>query len=56
MMVCLYRNYHCRILKQRGYSTGLVGKWNLGVGEGYHPDQRGYDYSYYFEGALTPYM
>ena len=44
------------MLRQRGYSTGLVGKWNLGVGEGYHPDQRGYDYSYYFEGALTRYI
>jgi len=44
------------MLKQRGYSTGLVGKWNLGVGEGYYPDQRGYDYSYYFEGALTRYV
>jgi len=44
------------LLKQKGYTTGLVGKWNLGVGEGYFPDQRGYDYSYYFEGALTRYV
>lgn len=44
------------LLKQRGYTTGLVGKWNLGVGDGFYPDQRGYDYSYYFEGALTRYV
>jgi arylsulfatase A-like enzyme len=44
------------LLKQNGYATGLVGKWNLGVGEGFYPYQKGYDYSYYFEGALTRYV
>jgi arylsulfatase A-like enzyme len=45
-----------QLLKQHGYSTGLSGKWNLGSGDGFYPDQRGYDYSYYFEGALTRYV
>jgi arylsulfatase A-like enzyme len=45
-----------QLLKQKGYATGYVGKWNLGVGDGFYPEQRGYDYSYYFEGALTRYV
>ncbi|MFB6457845.1 sulfatase-like hydrolase/transferase [Chitinophaga sp. Hz27] len=44
------------ILKRDGYVTGLVGKWNEGYGENYFPDQRGFDYSYYFPGALTRYV
>jgi len=44
------------LLKQKGYATGLIGKWNLGGGTNYYPDQHGYDYSYYFEGALTRYV
>lgn len=44
------------LLKQNGYATGLVGKWNLGDGEAYYPGKHGYDYSYYFEGALTRYV
>ncbi|MFI5153000.1 MAG: sulfatase-like hydrolase/transferase [Chitinophagales bacterium] len=45
-----------QLLKKNGYRTGLVGKWNLGEEEGNHPDQRGYDYAYYFDGALTRYV
>ncbi|HEX4850704.1 MAG TPA: sulfatase-like hydrolase/transferase, partial [Puia sp.] len=44
------------ILKKQNYATGLVGKWNLGEDEGNHPYERGYDYSYYFNGALTRYV
>ncbi|MEM0970150.1 MAG: sulfatase-like hydrolase/transferase, partial [Verrucomicrobiota bacterium] len=29
--------------RQSGYRTGLVGKWHLGLGEDYHPSQRGFD-------------
>lgn len=35
--------------KQNGYKTGLIGKWHTGVGEDYHPLQRGFDI---FEGWL----
>jgi arylsulfatase A-like enzyme len=45
-----------QLLKGNGYATGIVGKWNEGGGEGDYPDQRGYDYSYFFEGALTRYV
>lgn len=45
-----------QLLKANGYRTGLVGKWNLGTGDGFYPYQRGYDYSYFFEGALTRYV
>ena len=44
------------LLKKNGYTTGLVGKWNLGDEEGAHPYERGFDYSYYFSGALSRYV
>lgn len=30
------------IYKNNGYATGLIGKWHSGVGEGYHPLERGF--------------
>jgi len=33
-------------LKANGYATGLVGKWHQGVGEGYLPNDRGFDEFY----------
>ena len=27
-----------------GYSTALIGKWHLGMGDGFHPQERGFDY------------
>lgn len=44
------------LLKKQNYVTGLVGKWNLGDNDGNHPYERGFDYSYYFDGALTRYV
>lgn len=31
-------------LRAAGYATGLIGKWHLGIGEGFHPNERGFDY------------
>jgi arylsulfatase A-like enzyme len=40
------------LLKKQGYATGVFGKWHLGTGE-LAPRSRGFDASYYFEGAFT---
>lgn len=40
-------------LKQAGYSTGIFGKWHLGVWKKHHlPRQRGFDHQFGFYGAL----
>jgi len=44
------------LFKKQNYATGLVGKWNLGDDTGNHPIDRGFDYCYYFDGALTRYV
>lgn len=44
------------MLKQNGYSTGYVGKWNLSSSPDVFPDMHGFDYSYYFDGALSRYV
>ena len=44
------------LLKQKGYSTGYIGKWNLSSSPDVFPDQHGFDYSYYFDGALSRYV
>lgn len=31
-------------LKSAGYTTGLIGKWHQGIGEGFHPNERGFDF------------
>lgn len=44
------------MLKQHGYSTGYVGKWNLTSSPTVYPDMHGFDYAYYFDGALSRYV
>lgn len=44
------------LLKQKGYATGMIGKWNLSSSKDVFPDQHGFDYSYYFDGALSRYV
>lgn len=36
------------LLKTIGYTTGMVGKWHLGVAEAKRPNQKGFDYYYGF--------
>lgn len=31
------------IFKEKGYVTGIIGKWHVGDGEDYHPLKRGFD-------------
>jgi arylsulfatase A-like enzyme len=31
-------------LRAAGYATALVGKWHQGIGPGFHPNERGFDY------------
>ena len=31
-------------LRAAGYSTALIGKWHQGIGPGFHPNERGFDY------------
>jgi uncharacterized sulfatase len=43
------------VLKASGYTTGLVGKWHLGVPEQFHPTRTGFDYFMGFlAGGTTP--
>jgi arylsulfatase A-like enzyme len=44
------------MLKKNGYTTGYVGKWNLTSSPTVYPDMHGFDYAYYFDGALSRYV
>ncbi len=44
------------LLKQQGYTIGYVGKWNLTSSPTVYPDMHGFDYAYYFDGALSRYV
>ncbi len=34
------------MLREKGYATGMIGKWHLGMDEGMHPLDQGFDYFY----------
>jgi arylsulfatase A-like enzyme len=36
------------VLKERGYATGLIGKWGLGLNDEGHPNRQGFDYFFGF--------
>jgi arylsulfatase A-like enzyme len=44
-----------QLLKGRGYATGMVGKWHMGVNPEYRPTVRGFDEFYGFLNGNTPY-
>ncbi|MGW8315777.1 MAG: sulfatase-like hydrolase/transferase [Bacteroidales bacterium] len=43
------------VLKMRGYATGCIGKWHLGLARELIPNSRGFDYQYGFYGAFSLY-
>lgn len=43
-------------LKEVGYTTGMVGKWQLGSHSNFHPLNRGFDYFYGFLGGTHNYF
>jgi uncharacterized sulfatase len=44
-----------KVFQQAGYMTGVVGKWHLGSSQpGQHPNDRGFDYYFGFDIAVTP--
>lgn len=42
-------------MRAAGYATGIVGKWNLGEGDGLDPQSRGFDEFFGFDGLAHPY-
>ena len=42
------------VFAENGYATGLVGKWHVGMGEGYHPNDRGFQEFEGFRGYMVP--
>ncbi len=42
----LTETFVAKLLQERGYRTGLIGKWHLGYPDSYHPNQRGFDFFY----------
>lgn len=43
-------------LKPAGYRTAIIGKWHLGIRQGYHPLDRGFDEFYGFLGGANAYV
>jgi arylsulfatase A-like enzyme len=44
-----------RLLKTRGYATGLIGKWHLGWKPDFHPGRHGFDEFWGFLGGFVDY-
>jgi arylsulfatase A-like enzyme len=41
------------VMQEAGYTTGLIGKWHVGRGKGYHPLQRGFSEFEGFDGSQS---
>jgi arylsulfatase A-like enzyme len=46
-----WENTIAEILKKKDYATACIGKWQLGMEEGEHPNDQGFDYFYGLEGS-----
>ena len=44
------------LLRPRGYSTHMIGKWHLGFGSGQHPLDQGFDTFFGFKGTTPDYL
>lgn len=44
------------LLKENGYSTGIIGKWHLGTHENFHPSKRGFDEFFGMLGGSSKYQ
>ena len=44
-----------QLLKNRGYATGLVGKWHLGWQREFSPNAQGFEYFFGFKSGFTDY-
>jgi arylsulfatase A-like enzyme len=44
------------LLKPSGYTTGIIGKWHMGIREGMRPNDRGFDYFYGFLNGAHSYI
>jgi len=43
------------LLKKEGYTTGIIGKWHLGMEPQFHPTRRGFDEFFGMLGGSSPY-
>jgi arylsulfatase A-like enzyme len=45
-----------KVMKEAGYTTGMIGKWHLGQPGPYYPAQRGFDFFFGFAGGGSVYI
>lgn len=54
--VSLTETFVGQVMKQAGYRTAMVGKWHLGMADGYHPMDRGFDEFFGMTAGASSYM
>lgn len=45
-----------RLLKDKGYDTGISGKWHLGYDARFSPNRHGFDHAFYVQGGEAEYF